>query len=105
MTNEKQEQLEKLASAGNSLRDFVASGKASVKKQTPISLEVDYEGMTLSLEEIARADFDHDGLEDILVYVLTSAQPGQGDHVSGSTYLFTRGKPSVNFKIKLYEFR
>lgn len=76
-----------------------------MKKQTPISLEVDYEGMTISLEEIARADFDHDGLEDILVYVLESAQSGLGDHVRGGTYLFTRDNPLATFKFKLYEFR
>lgn len=105
MTNEEQDKLIKLSAAGKSFRDFVASETTVVKKQTPISLEVDYEGMTLSLEEIARADFDHDGLEDILVYVLESAQPGQGDHVRGGTYLFTRNNFSERFTIKTYAFR
>ena len=103
VTEDAGEELDKSASDGKTFADFVASKKATVREQTTISVEVAYDSMTVSLYEIARADFDGDGLEDILVGAWLAAEPGLGDMMVGSLYLFTRDKPRGPFKFKHFD--
>ena len=97
--------MDKSASDGKTFADFVASKKATVREQTTISVEVAYDSMTVSLYEIARADFDGDGLQDILGVgaLWLAAEPGLGDMMVGSLYLFTRDKPRGPFKFKHFD--
>ncbi len=43
------------------------TGELVVREKTQHVLEIEYEGLVQSLQEIVRADFNNDGLEDVLV--------------------------------------
>jgi hypothetical protein len=69
---------EGLASVSDkTLADLVAGGSVKINSASRRQLDLTYEGLRAVYDEIARGDFDHDGVEDILVFM--------GVHSTGGT--------------------
>ena len=62
---------------GKTIGDLVASGAVKINSAEKRRLDLTYDGVRAVYEEIARGDFDHDGVEDILVFM--------GVHSTGGT--------------------
>lgn len=70
-------QLEEDTAQGVTLADYIANTKLVITRQTPYELEVEEEGgMLFSWREVVRADFNGDGLEDVLVFANQNSMEG-----------------------------
>ena len=58
------------------IADLVATGKVRITSATPARLDLAYASQNVVYEELARGDFDHDGIEDMLVFMAVHAQGG-----------------------------
>jgi hypothetical protein len=68
--------------------DLVASGAVKIQSAARRRLDLDYKGERAVYEELARGDFDGDGVEDMLVF--ESTQAIGGTMVGSSDLILTR---------------
>lgn len=74
--------------SGKTVQDLVTSGELKITSTTQNSLSLENDGMGQYLFEVARGDFDDDGLEDILLHVYSYATGGSFG--LGNTHVLTR---------------
>lgn len=58
----------KYTSSTDSMQDVLNLEKFKIKSTTSTSISIESDGMGLLLSEVARGDFDDDGIEDILIF-------------------------------------
>jgi hypothetical protein len=89
---------QQIKDADDSYQDKVDDGALLVRKVTNNSLQIEEkEGMGQQLIEVARADFDGDGIEDMLVFEYSYAT--HGTFGSGAVILLTRSSDNTRFKV------
>jgi hypothetical protein len=70
------DRLNKLAARGETYQSMATHKRASVRVLNPTSIQSTYNGMDQYLDEVARADFDGDGNEEILIVETAHAESG-----------------------------
>jgi hypothetical protein len=92
-----EEELARLARQGATYASMIEKTDVHLISKEPNSVQVEYpqSGMWQQITELARADFDDDGVEDILVIVEENAQPGMLQ--STTLMLLSRRSPSDRF--------
>jgi 5-methylcytosine-specific restriction endonuclease McrA len=97
ISEEGQTLIKQAASSGTTVQDWVESGKVQIKSVSQYAIELEYSGMGGYLCELMPADFNQDGIEDILLYQYSYAIGGTFGY--GSTMMVTRRGQSENFEI------
>lgn len=97
MSDEHWDEIEKVASSGITVQDWVEAGKVHIKSVSQYAIQLEYNGMGQHLWELMRADFNQDGVEDILLYRYSYAKSGTFGY--GSTMILTRRGHSENFEL------
>lgn len=82
-------------SSHKTIQDLLTEGKVKITKVTQNTLCIEDDGMGLYLLEVARGDFNNDGLEDILLYASAYAIGGTFEY--GDTHILTRKNESGLF--------
>ena len=78
MSDEDWVEIEEAASSGTTVQDWVEAGKVKIKSVSQHAIKLEYNGMGQYLWELMCADFNQDGIEDILLY--------QSNYAIGGTY-------------------
>lgn len=84
--------------AGPSVQDLLNRDELKVVSASSEKLEVEFGGVGLVLREIARADFDADGIEDVLCESYSWAT--RGTMGGGFNFVLSRTAADVLFAIK-----
>ncbi len=97
ISEEGQTLIKQAASSGTTVQDWVEAGKVHIKSVSQYAIQLEYNGMGQHLWELMRADFNQDGVEDILLYRYNYAKSGTFGY--GSTMILTRRGHSENFEL------
>jgi hypothetical protein len=89
-------QLRELAAKGKTVADLIDPGAPSTMVE-PHEASYRYQGMEQILSELARADFDGDGVADILVFVSDSSL--YGSYRAAYHLVLTRKAPNAAFSL------
>jgi hypothetical protein len=88
--------LKELAAKGKTVADLIDPGAPSNRVE-PHETRYRYQGMEQVLSELARADFDGDGVADILVFVTNSSL--YGSYRAAYHLVLTRKAPNAAFSL------
>lgn len=87
--------VRKAASQGLAWKAFDPKVRCKINKRGALDCRGD--GYDSALTEYARGDFDHDGIEDILIR--RTASPARGSMVEHAVFLLTRASESTPLKV------
>jgi len=73
---DRQESLVQAGNTGQTVQDWVDAGDVQIKRVSQYAIHWEFGGMRQALWEILRADFNDDGIEDLLYYSYGSAIGG-----------------------------
>lgn len=68
VTGDAADEIMKLAGENKTVEDIKKDNRLKIIRESKYQLILEYEGFGLSLEEVARADFNRDGYEDIFLF-------------------------------------
>lgn len=68
ITGDAADEIMKLAGENKTVEDIKKDNRLKIIRESKYQLILEYEGLGLSLEEVARADFNRDGYEDIFLF-------------------------------------
>ncbi len=68
VTGDAADEIMKLAGGNKTVEDIKKDKRLKIIRESKYQLILEYEGLGLSLEEVARADFNRDGYEDIFLF-------------------------------------
>ncbi len=97
MDSEPRKELEARAKRGLTVAKLVERGEAKLERREPNQIILTFAGLTQRFEEIGRADFNGDGIEDIMIFSggrVVGGTMGYSDHL-----ILTRRQPTGPFEI------